>query len=66
MIRLTAAGQEIDFAPAAAPLLRRLLEGGWWTLADLANAAGLAVPDAVGVVGELVDAQAVCVRAGHQ
>ncbi|MFE2970140.1 cupin domain-containing protein [Streptomyces sp. NPDC059340] len=66
VIRFTAAGQEIDFALATASLLRRLLEGGWWTLADLATAASLSVPDAAGVVGELVDGQAACVRAGHR
>ncbi|MFD8217617.1 hypothetical protein ACFV2U_28855 [Streptomyces sp. NPDC059697] len=66
VIRFTAAGQEIDLAPATASLLRRPLEGGWWTLADLATAASLAVPDVAGVVGELVDGQAACVRAGHR
>ncbi|MFF8029540.1 hypothetical protein ACFZDJ_52785 [Streptomyces sp. NPDC007896] len=59
VVRFTAAGQEIDLAPATASLLRRPLEGGWWTLADLATAASLAVPG-------LVDGQAACVRAGHR
>ncbi|SFG48040.1 hypothetical protein [Streptomyces mirabilis] len=66
VIRFTAAGQEIDFAPATASLLRPLLEGGWWTLADLVTAATLSVPDAAGVVGELVDGQAAYVRAGDR
>ncbi|MFI6274499.1 hypothetical protein [Streptomyces sp. NPDC050988] len=37
VIRFAAAGQEVDFDPAAAPLLQCQLEGGWWTLADLAR-----------------------------
>ncbi|MFD9196436.1 cupin domain-containing protein [Streptomyces phaeochromogenes] len=66
VIRFSAAGQEVDFAPAAAPLLQCLLEGGWWSLADLAQVAGLSVSDAAGVAGELVGGQIVCVRAGHR
>ncbi|WP_231977107.1 hypothetical protein [Streptomyces sp. 2323.1] len=64
VVRFAAAGQEMDFAPAVEPLLRRLLSGGWVSLADLAAAAELTVADAAAVAGELVDAQAATVRGG--
>ncbi|QIK04719.1 cupin [Streptomyces sp. ID38640] len=64
VVRFTAAGQEVDFAPSVEPLLRRLLGGGWASLAELAAAAELTVADAAMVVGELVDAQAATVRGG--
>ncbi|MFI9358590.1 hypothetical protein [Streptomyces lydicus] len=62
MVRFAAAGQEADFDPAVEPLLRRLLGGGWVSLAGLAAAAELTVADAAAVAGELVDAQAATVR----
>ncbi|MEU9489067.1 hypothetical protein AB0D83_36445 [Streptomyces decoyicus] len=64
--RFTAAGREGDFAPAVTPLLRRLLEGGWVPLAELAMLAGLSVADAAVVVEELVAMQAATVRAGRR
>ncbi|MGW9046814.1 hypothetical protein ACWGQL_30275 [Streptomyces lydicus] len=64
-VRFAAAGQEADFDPAVEPLLRRLLGGGWVSLADLAAAAELTVADAAAVAGELVDAQAATVRGGR-
>ncbi|MFF3404001.1 JmjC domain-containing protein [Streptomyces sp. NPDC002659] len=64
LVRFTAAGSELDLAPAVEPLLRRLMTGGWHPLGGLADAAGLTVPDAATVVGELVTAQAAAVRTG--
>ncbi|WP_310728552.1 hypothetical protein [Streptomyces sp. N2A] len=66
MSRFTAAGHEGDFAPAVAPLLRRLLEGGWVPVAELANLAQLSVADAAVVVEELVAMQAATVRADRR
>ncbi|TJZ98421.1 cupin domain-containing protein [Actinacidiphila oryziradicis] len=57
-VTFTANGQEWDFAPKVGPLLRRLLNGGPATLADLAEASGLTVEQAATVVGELVSGQA--------
>ncbi|MFE2159889.1 JmjC domain-containing protein [Streptomyces lydicus] len=65
VVRFAAAGQEVDFDPAVEPLLRRLLGGGWVSLADLAATAELTVADAAAVAGELVDAQAATVRGGR-
>lgn len=65
VVRFAAAGQEVDFDPAVEPLLRRLLGGGWVSLAELAAAAELTASDAAMVVGELVDAQAATVRGGR-
>ncbi|MFE9437028.1 cupin domain-containing protein [Streptomyces sp. NPDC006640] len=57
LVRIRAAGQEIDAAAAAAPLFRRLLHIGWHRLDDLAADAGVTLADAAAVVTELVAAQ---------
>ncbi|MFD0440566.1 cupin domain-containing protein [Streptomyces chartreusis] len=62
--RFTAAGQEIDFAPAVTPLLHQLLCGGWHPLADLAHPDGISLADAAAIVTELVRIQAASVRDG--
>ncbi|WP_406500093.1 hypothetical protein OG936_36880 [Streptomyces sp. NBC_00846] len=58
---LAAAGSEYEFAPAAEPVLRPLVDGQALTLADLAAAASLEVDDVAALVGELVDGQAAAV-----
>lgn len=65
VVRFAAAGQEVDFDPAVAPLLQRLLGGGWISLAELAAATDLTVADAAAVARELVAAQALTVRGGR-
>ncbi|MGP3777151.1 cupin domain-containing protein (plasmid) [Streptomyces sp. SDT5-1] len=57
LVRLRGAGQEVDAAPAARPLLEALLEPGWHRLGDLAATCGVSVPDAAALVTELVTAQ---------
>lgn len=52
---------EYEFAPAAEPVLRPLVDGQALTLADLAAAASLEVDDVAALVGELVDGQAAAV-----
>ncbi|WP_037620126.1 cupin domain-containing protein [Streptomyces aureus] len=64
--RFSAIGQEIDFSPAAAPLLHQLLGGGWHPLARLAQPAGISLADAAAVVTELVIMQAASVRDGDR
>ncbi|MEU7205525.1 cupin domain-containing protein [Streptomyces sp. NPDC045470] len=62
----TAAGHVIEFAPAAAPLLRHLLTapaGAWITCAELAGLARLPLGDVAAVVGELVQGQAATLAA---
>lgn len=58
---LAAAGSEYEFAPAAEPVLRPLVDGLVLTLADLATAAGLPVDDVAALIGELVVGQAAVV-----
>ncbi|MFB7896062.1 cupin domain-containing protein [Streptomyces xiamenensis] len=48
------AGSEWEFAPAAAPMLRLLLDGGERTFAELAGGGELSVDQVAAVVGELV------------
>lgn len=62
LVRLRGAGQEVDAAAAAAPLFHRLTEPRWHRLGDLADAAGVSVADAAGLVTELVTAQMAAVR----
>lgn len=62
----TAAGNVIEFDPAAAPLLRHLLTSpawAWVTCGDLAERAGLPLGDVAAVVGELVQGQAATLAA---
>ncbi|MFB7534587.1 cupin domain-containing protein [Streptomyces sp. NPDC056178] len=60
-VLLAAAGSEYEFAPAAEPVLRPLVDGQVLTLADLAAAADLDIAGIVALVGELVDGQAAAV-----
>ncbi|MFE0047590.1 cupin domain-containing protein [Streptomyces albireticuli] len=60
-VLLTAAGATYEFAPAAGPVLRPLVEGHARTLGELADAAGLDVADVAGLVQELVEGQVVAV-----
>ncbi|MFD6548534.1 cupin domain-containing protein [Streptomyces sp. NPDC058398] len=62
LARIQGAGQEVDVAAAAAPLLHRLLQTGWHRLGDLADTAGVPVPDAAALVAELVTAQMATIR----
>jgi hypothetical protein len=57
-VLLAAAGTAYEFARAAEPVLRPLVDGQVSTLADLAAAAGLEVADVAAVVGDLLDGQA--------
>ncbi|MFF1959356.1 cupin domain-containing protein [Streptomyces sp. NPDC058220] len=66
LLRFVAAGTEIDLDPTLAPLLHRLLAGGWKSLAELADSAALTVPDVAAVVGELVTAQAAALRTSER
>ncbi|MGW6460620.1 hypothetical protein ACWF94_32630 [Streptomyces sp. NPDC055078] len=66
LVRLRGAGQEIDAAAAAAPLLRRLLQPGWHSLRDLAAAAHVPAEDAAALVSALVSAQIASVRAARR
>ncbi|MBB0229295.1 JmjC domain-containing protein, partial [Streptomyces calidiresistens] len=61
----TAADHAYEFAPAAAPLLHRLLTGGPATVAELAATARLSVEQVTAVVGELVAGQAATIS-GHR
>jgi len=54
----TAAGQEWHLAPAAAPVLRALLDCRERTFADLAAAGDLSLDQVAALVGELVAGQA--------
>ncbi|MEU2956403.1 JmjC domain-containing protein [Streptomyces xanthochromogenes] len=63
LVRITGAGQEVDAASAAAPLLHRLLETGWHKLGELADTADVPLADAAALVAELVAAQMATVRA---
>ena len=56
-VLLTAGGEEWTFAAKAGPLLARLLDGRGHTLAELAQASGITVTQAAGVVAELVNGQ---------
>ncbi|MEU3572844.1 cupin domain-containing protein [Kitasatospora sp. NPDC036755] len=60
-IRLTAGGEEWTFATKAEPMLTLLADGEPHRLADLAQAAGITLGQAAGVVTELVDGQAVAI-----
>lgn len=62
LVRLAAAGNEVDFAAAAQPMLERLVGGGWWNLGDLAHASQVSVGQAAAVVTELLAAKAATVR----
>ncbi|MGW8765926.1 cupin domain-containing protein [Streptomyces sp. NPDC055815] len=68
LVRLTAAGNEIDLGPAAHPLLDILLAAmpAWTPLGDLATASQLPVGDVALVVQELLAAQAATVRPGER
>ncbi|MEF9886766.1 cupin domain-containing protein [Streptomyces sp. P9-A4] len=68
LVRLTAAGNEIDLDPAAHPLLDMLLAAmpAWTPLGDLAAASRLPVGDVALVVQELLTAQAATVRPGER
>ncbi|GAB2746567.1 cupin domain-containing protein [Kitasatospora kifunensis] len=57
-VRLTAGGEEWTFAAKAEPMLALLADGEAHRLADLAQAAGVTLAQAAGVVTELVDGQA--------
>ncbi|MEV6946773.1 cupin domain-containing protein [Streptomyces sp. NPDC051172] len=65
LVRIQGAGQEVDAAAAAAPLFHRLLQAGWHQLGDLAEVAGVSVPDAAALVTELVAAQMATVHTGR-
>ncbi|MFI6152432.1 cupin domain-containing protein [Kitasatospora sp. NPDC051170] len=60
-VRLTAGGEEWTFAAKAEPMLATLSDGKPHRLADLAQAAGITLGQAAGVVTELVDGQAVAI-----
>lgn len=62
-VTLAAAGTEWDFAPAAEPMLRLLVDGATVTVAQLAQAAGITAHDTAAVLTELVSGQAVTVEA---
>ncbi|ROR38021.1 cupin domain-containing protein [Kitasatospora cineracea] len=59
--RLTAGGEEWTFAAKAEPVLALLADGERHRLADLAQAAGITLAQAAGVVTELVDGQAAAI-----
>lgn len=61
MVTLSAAGSTFELAPAAEAVLRPLVDGQTVDLATLADAAGLALEDVVGLVQELVAGQAATV-----
>ncbi|MDH6133565.1 ribosomal protein L16 Arg81 hydroxylase [Kitasatospora sp. MAA4] len=56
-VRLVAGGEEWTFAAKAGPMLARLVGGVPQRLADLAQAAGITLPQAAGMVTELVAGQ---------
>ncbi|MFJ5230692.1 cupin domain-containing protein [Kitasatospora sp. NPDC088391] len=60
-VRLTAGGEEWTFAAKAEPMLALLADGEPHRLADLAQAAGITLGQAAGVVTELVDGQAAAI-----
>ncbi|MFE9813171.1 JmjC domain-containing protein [Streptomyces sp. NPDC005548] len=60
-VTLSAAGTVYEFAPAAAAVLRPLVDGRTLDLAALADAAGLTVEDVAELVQELVAGQAAVV-----
>ncbi|MFD5466733.1 hypothetical protein ACFWIQ_28470 [Kitasatospora sp. NPDC127059] len=60
-VRLTAGGEEWTFAAKAEPMLVLLADGEAHRLADLAQAAGVTLAQAAGVVTELVDGQAAAI-----
>ncbi|MDX2993364.1 ribosomal protein uL16 3-hydroxylase [Streptomyces scabiei] len=60
-VMLSAAGSTFEFAPAAEAVLRPLVDGRTVDLAGLAETAGLALEDVVGLVQELVAGQAATV-----
>lgn len=68
LVRLSAAGTEIDLDPAAAPLLAALLKTAtsWKRLGDLAAEGCLPLDDVALVLTELVAAQTVTVKTGDQ
>ncbi len=65
-VTFRACGNEWDMAPAAGPLLRRLISAvpDAVTLGELAATAQLSLDDAAGVITELVHGQAVAVEGG--
>ncbi|MEZ0088976.1 cupin domain-containing protein [Streptacidiphilus sp. EB129] len=64
-VRLVTGGEEWTFAAKAQPMLALLTDGESHRLADLAEAAGVTLTQAAGVVTELVDGQVVAVRGGQ-
>ncbi|MEU5384193.1 cupin domain-containing protein [Kitasatospora cineracea] len=60
-VRLTTGGEEWTFAAKAEPMLVLLADGERHRLADLAQAAGITLAQAAGVVTELVDGQAAAI-----
>ncbi|MFI9365601.1 cupin domain-containing protein [Kitasatospora sp. NPDC053057] len=60
-VTLSAAGTAWDFAERAAPALRILLTGDTASIGELADAAGLEVEDAAGILTALVQGQALAV-----
>lgn len=60
-VTLAAAGTAWDFARQATPVLRTLLGGAPWTLAELAALAGLEIKDVTEVVNALIEGQAAAV-----
>ncbi|MGC0312983.1 cupin domain-containing protein [Kitasatospora acidiphila] len=60
-INLTTGGEEWTFAAKAEPMLVLLTDGEPHRLADLAQAAGITLAQAAGVVTELVDGQAAAI-----
>ncbi|MEU1495761.1 cupin domain-containing protein [Streptomyces sp. NPDC005776] len=63
VVRLTAAGNEIDLDPAAAPLLDTLIAApSWVSLSELAATAGLTLGEVTLVAQELITAQAATLK----
>ncbi|MFH8342887.1 winged helix domain-containing protein [Streptomyces sp. AM6-12] len=60
-LTLSAARSTFEFAPEAEAVLRPLIDGRTVDLAALADTAGLALEDVVGLVQELVAGQAATV-----
>ncbi|MER7668156.1 cupin domain-containing protein [Kitasatospora sp. NPDC096128] len=60
-VTLSAAGTAWDFAERAAPALRILMTGDIASIGELADAAGLEVKDAAGVLTALVQGQALAI-----
>ncbi|KAB7844933.1 cupin domain-containing protein [Streptomyces mobaraensis] len=57
-VHLAAAGHSYEFAPAAGPVLARLVSGGEHRVGDLARAAGITPAETADLVQVLVDGQA--------